>query len=502
MNQHDDMKAIATQIASLQQEIDVWETGTPKQDKNFKSELGQFMTPPSIANFMAEILTFEDAQEVHILDAGAGMGALTCAALDALGRNKFQSQSVAVTAFEIDPGMLQPLEAALSRYNGTKVSVHSGDYIHFAATQRPSLRFTHAILNPPYKKISSQSEHRKMLRSVGIETTNLYSAFVALAVRELTDQGELVAIIPRSFCNGPYFKPFRELLLDQVSIKQIHLFRSRSEAFKEDNVLQENIIISLQKGVSQGEVVISTSNDGTFSDIVETTHPFENIVNSADLDRFINIPTEGGASSSETITIAPATLEEVGVSISTGPVVGFRLKEHLREEWDRDSAPLIYPSHLKNHRAQWPLSDGKKPNAIHQNDQTSKWLYPNGYYCVVRRFSSKEERHRIVASVVSPDTFPSSKHIGLDNKLNVFHQKKAGLTREMAIGLCAFLNTDMVDEAFRLFSGHTQVNATDLRRMRYPSAEKLEKLGAWALTKDNLSQEEIYAQLGAVEANE
>jgi hypothetical protein len=38
--------------------------------------------------------------------------------------------------------------------------------------------------------------------------------------------------------------------------------------------------------------------------------------------------------------------------------------------------------------------------------------------------------------------------------------------------------------------------------MRYPSAEKLEKLGDWALTKDNLSQEEIYALLGAVEANE
>jgi adenine-specific DNA-methyltransferase len=185
--------------------------------------------------------------------------------------------------------MLQPLETALSRYNGTKVSVHSGDFIHFAATQCTSQRFTHAILNPPYKKISNQSEHRKMLKSVGIETTNLYSAFVALAVRELKDQGELVAIIPRSFCNGPYFKPFRELLLDQSSIKQIHLFKSRSEAFKEDSVLQENIIISLQKGVPQGEVVISTSNDGTFSDIVETIHPFENIVNRTDFDRFIKL---------------------------------------------------------------------------------------------------------------------------------------------------------------------------------------------------------------------
>jgi adenine-specific DNA-methyltransferase len=42
----------------------------------------------------------------------------------------------------------------------------------------------------------------------------------------------------------------------------------------------------------------------------------------------------------------------------------------------------------------------KNPNAIERNDDTEKWLYPTGCYCVVRRFSSKEERRRIVASVV------------------------------------------------------------------------------------------------------
>jgi len=486
------------QIAAFQQKIAILETKPPKQEGNIKSELGQFMTPPSIATFMAALLTFEGTPKgVHILDAGAGMGALACAALKVLDCDKYRNLPAEVTAFEIDTAMLKPLETALSRHDSATVSVHSGDYIHLAATQYPNPRFTHAILNPPYKKISSQSEHRKILRSVGIETTNLYSAFVSLALSELQDRGELVAIIPRSFCNGPYFKPFRELLLDQASIKRLHLFKSRSEAFKEDSVLQENIIILVQKGGPQREVVVSTSNDGTFSGIVETSHLFEDIVNPADFDRFINIPTSGEATSPAKTAVTPATLEEVAVSVSTGPVVGFRLKEHLREKWDRESAPLIYPSHLKDRRAKWPLSDGKKPNAIHQNDQTQKWLYPNGYYCVVRRFSSKEERHRIVASVVSPDTFPNSQHIGLDNKLNVFHHKKAGLSREMAHGLCAFLNTDMVDDAFRLFSGHTQVNATDLRRMMYPTTKALEKLGAWALSQDNPSQTDIYAQLGA-----
>lgn len=502
MNPNEDVKAVVPQIKTLYQQISALETETPVQKNTLKSELGQFMTPPKIASFMAELLAFENVQKIHILDSGAGQGALTCAALEALNRKKYNNRSVAVTAFEIDPKMLKLLGNALARHDNVKVSVHSGDYIKLAATQCPNQRFTHAILNPPYKKISSQSEHRKVLRSVGIETTNLYSAFVALALRDLQDKGELVAIIPRSFCNGPYFKPFRELLLDQAAIKQLHLFKSRSEAFKEDRVLQENIIIFLQKGAPQGEVVISTSNDGTFSDFVETNYPFENIVHPADLDKFINIPTDSEASSRIKTVATPATLDEVGVSLSTGPVVGFRLKEHLREKWDKESAPLIYPSHLKNHRAQWPLSDGKKPNAIHQNDQTNKWLYPNGYYCVVKRFSSKEERHRIVASVVSPDSFPNCKHIGLDNKLNVFHNKKAGLSREIAYGLCAFLNTDMVDDAFRLFSGHTQVNATDLRRMVYPTSEVLEKLGAWALSEENPAQADIYALVGAVDSDE
>lgn len=84
----------------------------------------------------------------------------------------------------------------------------------------------------------------------------------------------------------------------------------------------------------------------------------------------------------------------------------------------------------------------------------------------------------------------------------MFHDKKSGLSREMTHGLCAFLNTDMVDDVFRLFSGHTQVNATDLRRMKYPTSEKLKELGAWALTQDSPSQEDIYAQLGVGDADE
>lgn len=338
MNKRQEIDALTIQIAALQDQISACETLPQKDDSILKAELGQFMTPPQIAHFMAGLLLFIPSSSVHILDAGAGMGALTCAALD---RATLTANSIEVTAFEIDPGMLKPLESVLSQFNLKNASVHSGDYIRLSSQKSPEQCFTHAILNPPYKKISSQSDHRKMLRSVGIETTNLYSAFVSLALRELRNQGELVAIIPRSFCNGPYFKPFRELLLELAAIRQLHLFKSRSEAFKDDSVLQENIIIHVQRGAVQGDVIVSTSNDGTFSDIVETTHPFSNIVNPADLDKFINIPTEGENSSSTSLPVQTSD----GLSLTLTPGEHSELIRDIIEDFAPRFAPgslLIY----------------------------------------------------------------------------------------------------------------------------------------------------------------
>ena len=55
-----------------------------------------------------------------------------------------------------------------------------------------------------------------------------------------------------------------------------------------------------------------------------------------------------------------------------------------------------------------------------------------------------------------------------------------------------YLNSTVVDSYFRQFSGHTQANPTDLRRLRYPSRGQLHKLAASAAAatrdQDVLSQ--------------
>jgi isopenicillin N synthase-like dioxygenase len=137
----------------------------------------------------------------------------------------------------------------------------------------------------------------------------------------------------------------------------------------------------------------------------------------------------------------------------------------------------------------------KRGNAIELNADTKKWLYPNGFYTVTRRFSAKEERRRIVASVVTPGSFPDARMLGFENHLNVFHESKHGLPRDLAHGLAAFLNTTAVDDHFRRFNGHTQVNATDLRLMKYPSREALISLGQWVRSHDTLTQAMLDNQL-------
>lgn len=474
-----------------------------------KSLLGQFLTPERTAAFMAGL--FRDGKGLcRLLDAGAGIGSLSAAFLERWRNDGFHFERVELDAFELDTALVGDLLQTLDKYDhrGDFVgTIHKKDFIHAAVESLfgslftpPLARYTHAILNPPYKKINSNSAHRLALRRVGIETVNLYSAFVALATALAARGGQIVAIIPRSFCNGPYYRPFREFILKRAALRHMHLFGSRSKAFKDDDVLQENIIILLERDGRQGPVTVSTSTDDTFVDLVTHEHPFDRIVFPDDPERFIHVPTSPEQDAIELLPAIHHTLVDLGIKVSTGPVVDFRLKEHLRDMPGPGTVPLLYPGHFSSNGTTWPIEGMKKSNAIERNADTEKWLYPSGFYCVVRRFSSKEEKRRIVASVVEPGTFGDVPVLGFENHLNVFHENRRGLPERLARGLAIFLNMTAVDEHFRRFNGHTQVNATDLKLMKYPSRDVLIQLGEWAMQQGTPTQDQINARLGAFSA--
>jgi hypothetical protein len=260
-------------------------------------------------------------------------------------------------------------------------------------------------------------------------------------------------------------------------------------------VLQENVILRLERAGQQGDVSISTSTDDSFADLATYQHPFNRIVFPDDPEQFIHVPTSLERNAIELSPGIRFSLSEIGIGVSTGPVVDFRLQEHIRQQPTTGTVPLLYPGHFIGYATQWPKDGIKRGNAIRLNAATKKWLYPNGSYTVVRRFSAKEERRRIIASVLEPNTFPDAPMLGFENHLNIFHEDKHGLPEDLAHGLAAFLNTTAVDEQFRRFNGHTQVNATDLRLMKYPSRPALIAFGKWARSHAALTQAMLDDQL-------
>lgn len=446
---------------------------------NHKETFGQYFTPYPIAHFMSSLFP-ATGKKIKLLDPGAGIGTLSCSFMERILKENWNTPEIHISAYDIDKDVYNTLSENIaltsSGFKKSDYEIISEDFLEktsFEYTWKINETYTHVIMNPPYKKILTNSKERQSARAFGLETVNLYSAFMGAAISLTEDNGYIVAIVPRSFCNGVYYKPFREFILKNCAIKHIHLFESRDKAFKDEAVLQENIIIMLQKNAEQKNVKISYCNDDSFEGLSEFDVSFNQILHENDKEKYFNIPTKQQIGN-ENLTVY-SNLKGLGIKVSTGPIVDFRMKNLLQKNYVDNSVPLIYSVHLKNHRLAWP-QESKKPNAILFSEDVQKQLFPKGFYVLVKRFSTKEETKRVTASLVTPKDFVKNA-IAFENHLNVFHHNKSTLDENIAYGLVCWLNSTYIDEKFRLFSGHTQVNATDLRNLPYPTLEQVAELG-------------------------
>jgi len=170
-----------------------------------QGELGQFLTPSPVADFMASLFG-PLPNVVRLLDAGAGAGALTAALVSRLCEKKNSIRTIEATLYELDSliqdALLETMQDCqrLCAEAGIQFSftIHATDFIHemsarladnLFGTKPPT--FDAAIVNPPYRKIGTDSAERRSLRHVGVETSNLYAGFIALTriAQDLNSRG-------------------------------------------------------------------------------------------------------------------------------------------------------------------------------------------------------------------------------------------------------------------------------------------------------------------------
>ena len=455
-------------------------------ERDRRKSLGQFFTPIEVARQITDLVQPLPAR-IRVLDPGAGPGMLSSALVSRiLADESLKVRDIEVVACEIDQDLSSSLVNSLEMCRQVceqsgltfTYTIYCEDFIKFAISElKTDNRFDIAILNPPYRKIKSGGEEWEILRYHNLPRSNLYTVFMILSSLLLKKQGQLLSITPRSFCNGPYFLPFRKAFLSQMTISKVHIYNSRITAFGGDGVLQENVIINALKNRKPVDVEI-TSNDGPRDDdvSVQTVQP-EDLVSMRDRNLVIYLTrNEIERRVNKCIRELDSYLTDLNVDVSTGRVVDFRSTHLLRLPHDLGSVPLIHPAHLVNGFVQWPNKKCKKPSAIDYSGSVDRLLLRKAFYVLVKRFSSKEQRRRLAAAVLDPGRLQYD-HVGIENHLNYFHSNGCGLSANFAKGLAAYLNSSIVDQFFRLFSGHTQVNATDLRNLRYPDAQVLERIG-------------------------
>lgn len=75
-----------------------------------QEELGQFLTAPPVADFMASMFG-PLPRVIRLLDAGAGAGALTAAFVSRLCEQNHGVRAIEATLYELDPDILEALSA-------------------------------------------------------------------------------------------------------------------------------------------------------------------------------------------------------------------------------------------------------------------------------------------------------------------------------------------------------------------------------------------------------
>ena len=109
---------------------------------------------------------------------------------------------------------------------------------------------------------------------------------------------------------------------------------------------------------------------------------------------------------------------------------------------------------------EWPVSKPEKGQYIRIVNESKSVLIPNKNYIFLRRFSSKDDKSRLIAAPYFCN-FIKSEYIGVENKVNYIYRPKGHLDRNEIVGLCALLNSTLFDLFFRIFNGNVNVSATE-----------------------------------------
>lgn len=208
--------------------------------RNIKQKLGQFLTNPIIADFMSELVYFDDAKTV--LDPAVGEGVF----IQYLEQQK--TNELRYVAYDIDKAMIEKSKNCVS----ADVQYIHQDYLMSAVETHPDI----IICNPPYNKFQEISNRDAYIERFKEKYnfciggySNLCVYFLMKSLFELKDGGKCAYIIPYEFLNTGYGERIKEFFVQSRYLKTIYKFDSKLSVF--DDAITTSCILVFEKKTNE-----------------------------------------------------------------------------------------------------------------------------------------------------------------------------------------------------------------------------------------------------------
>lgn len=466
--------------------------------------LGAYYTPPALTGRLVDQVTEAgiDWRTARVLDPAVGGAAFLVeaalrmmAATDCRPEFALAQISSRLVGFELDAyaaGLAQNAleivfaDLALAANRSIPSMVKVCDTLEVPAS--PS--YDVVLGNPPYGRVSLTSAQRETYRRSLFGHANLYGIFTDAALRWTKPGGLIAYLTPTSFLSGQYYSSLRSVLAAEAPPVAIDFVHARSGVF--EDVLQETMIAVYRRGGKPGRAQIhyltvaderhaTVTRNGTVGIPTPPTSPWL-------------APREPGHSALVSHAEKMVTrLENLGYSVSTGPLVWNRFKTQLTAKpKGKNVFPLIwaetvgadgrfvFKAEKKNHLPYFKLKN------------TDGWLLTREPCVLVQRTTAKEQARRLIAAELSASFIEDHGGVVVENHLNMVRAK--GAPKVSPAVVAALLNSRALDQVFRCMNGSVAVSAFELEALPFPKAAALKKLAR--LVDEGAAQDLIEAECG------
>jgi len=431
--------------------------------ETIRRDQAAYFTPPYLAQGLVQLLC-DEGFNLHThtaIDPAAGGAAFLSIIAAQMSNVGVTPEGIVkrIRGFEIDSGLARLSEALIADRIGKGVTKGSVVSVRNSLKTRDKKQYDLVIANPPFGRISSSELQRSQWERVCHSGhVNKYAMFADLCVRLAKPGGLIGLVLPSSFMAGPLYDRLRKFLREKGEILTLGSVANRKDVFVD--VCQDvSVLIARIGEAHQAERTVTFGRFQGFGPF-KATSALKLPIDSAR-------PWVASASNSG-LAVGGACLADYGAILRTGYFVWNREQDRMSKRSGKLSLPLVWAENVNPDTFCKPLSrNGRGIDFVRFDDESAAIIRTQAL--VMQRTTNNAQARRLIAARVSPAIL--KKYGGFVTENHTIAITAGDIASLKLIKL--LLNSEAVDQRYRLVSGTASVSVNLLRELDLPSPAAL-----------------------------